>query len=216
MLVAAPADWSIGDPARIDRLVDTYLQTPAFSTYPWPEDIRRADAIATLTSPYNCFFEVWKAGEFSGVLFLSRVTPKVDATFHFLFTDGDLVGKRQLLINFLGLCFRQMGFHRLTLEVPDGMRLEKFARKVLGFRYEGEERDRHPKLPASFTGDWVPKQGSRRSQAHFDGEVWRDIVCLRLLASEWEAQHGTGREEGDHATIGRNTAGPGRREQDPR
>lgn len=191
MIVAKPADWSEGDLSRVDTVIDAFVANPSFTTYPWPEEERRASVIQALGNPHNLVFEAWKDGAFCGILLLERIIPFVDASFHFLFTDHDLVGKRKLLANFLGTCFTEMGFHRISMEVPEGMKLEKFARSSLGFRYEGEERDRPRHLPKSFTDDWVAKQGSRRTQAHYDGEVWRDIVLLRLLASEWQARFGT-------------------------
>ncbi len=190
MIVAKPADWSEGDLSRVDTLLETFVANPTFATYPWPADVRREHAVQTLSSPQNLVFEAWKDGAFCGILLLEQIIPFVDAKFHFLFTDHDLVGKRKLLANFLGTCFADMGFHRISMEVPEGMKIEKFARSALGFRYEGEDRDRHRQLPKSFTDDWVARQGSRRTQAHFDGEVWRDIVLLRLLASDWQARFG--------------------------
>lgn len=191
MIVARPADWSSGDLSRVDTLVETFVENPTFATYPWEPEVRRDSLLQGLANPQNLVFEAWKDGDFCGILLLERIIPFVDAKFHFLFTDHDLVGKRKLLTNFLGTCFTDMGFHRISMEVPEGMRIEKFARAALGFRYEGEDRDRHRHLPKSFTDDWVARQGSRRTQAHFDGEVWRDIVLLRLLASDWQARFGT-------------------------
>lgn len=191
MIVARPADWAEGDLARVDTVVEAFVANPTFTTYPWPAEERRASVRQTLSSPMNLVFEAWKDGAFCGILLLEQVIPFVDAKFHFLFTDHDLVGKRKLLVNFLGTCFTEMRFHRISMEVPDGLKLEKFARKALGFRYEGEGRERYAKLPKTFTEDWLAKQGSRRTEAHFDGEVWRDIVLLRLLASDWQARFGT-------------------------
>lgn len=191
MIVARPAAWDEGDLARVDTVVEAFVANPTFATYPWEPEVRRQHAVTTLSSPQNLVFEAWKDGAFCGILLLEQIIPFVDAKFHFLFTDHDLVGKRKLLINFLGTCFTDMRFHRISMEVPEGLKLEKFARKALGFRYEGEGRERHAKLPNTFTEDWLAKQGSRRTQAHFDGEVWRDIVLLRLLASDWQARFGT-------------------------
>jgi hypothetical protein len=200
MIVAKPANWDVGDPNRITTLIDTFVANPRFATYPWPDDIRRTHAVQTLGNPGNLVFEAWKDGQFCGILLLEHIIPFVDASFHFLFVDHDLVGKRALIVNFLGTCFRDMGFHRLSMEVPDFPNKERrrrqessllrFLRDSLGFRYEGEERARSKELSDVLSNEWVAKQGSRRSQAHFDGETWRDIVLLRLLASEWESKFG--------------------------
>lgn len=199
-IVARPYDLQQGDPDRLILVIETFVENPAFATYPWPADVRRASAVQTLTNPQNLVFEAWKDGVFCGILLLERIIPYVDAQFHFLFTDHVLVDKRKLLVNFLGTCFREMGFHRLSAEVPDGSKMEKFYRQTLGFRYEGEGRQEAIQFPAKQDRDrWqavsskhsthLARQGSRRTQMSYDGETWRDIMCLRLLASEWEARH---------------------------
>ena len=117
-------------------------------------------------------------------MILTRLVPQVDALIHFLFLDKNLANKRKLLGKILTYCFTDLGFHRLSMEVPEGIRLERFARKALGFRLEGEIRDRNPELPKCLTNDWVARQGSRIEQGYYDGQVWSDILRLRLLASE--------------------------------
>lgn len=193
-LIAKPFDWTEGDPARITALLDRFVATPSFVAYPCPEATRRDLGAQLLTNPAHLVYEAWQDGASVGVLLLDRIVPKVDARFHFLFLDRHLVGKRKLLINFLGFCFRDLGFHRISMEVPDGHGLEKFIRRTLGFRYEGEGRSRHRDLHDNLSQRWVAGQGSRREGAHFDGNAWRDIMLLRLLASEWEARFGAASE----------------------
>jgi hypothetical protein len=76
------------------------------------------------------------------------------------------------------------------MEVPEGIRLERFARKVLNFRLEGESRPRNPEMPRALADTWVARQGSRREQGYFTGTEWKDIVLLRLLACEWVGETG--------------------------
>ena len=122
-----------------------------------------------------------------------RIEPQVDALLHFAFLDQNLIGKRHFLRQFIGFCFRPnpdgLGLHRLTVWVPEDVGvLVRFVRK-LGFRYEGElEYCNHPALASlgmENPAQWVASRGSRREQVHYyDGE-WRDVLHLRLLASEW-------------------------------
>lgn len=120
----------------------------------------------------------------TGGIMLTKVVPNVEANLLFLFFDRNLVGKRTLLRNIIGLCFTEFGLNRVGMEVPEGVKLERFARR-LGFGYEGEGRPRNPELPASLADSWVAKQGSRIEQAHWTGSEWKDLIRLRVLASEW-------------------------------
>lgn len=192
MLIAKPFDWTEGDPARIKAILDRFVATPSFVAYPCPAETRRDLGAHMLTDPTHLVYEAWQDGASVGVMILDRIVPKVDARFHFLFLDRNLVGKRRLLINFLGFCFRDLGFYRISMEAPDGHGIEKFIRRTLGFRYEGEVRKRHRDLHDNLSQRWVAGQGSRREAGLYDGNAWRDIMLLRLLASEWEARHGAG------------------------
>ena len=166
-------------------LVQAFVENPQFLAYPMsPEEAGRV-WIWMLTNPGHVVFEAWRDKELLGVMVLTRVIPRIDALLHFFFLDKDLVGKRKLLQNFIGYCFTELGFNRLSIEVPEKVRLERFARKVLRFRYEGESRPRNPELPACLDSTWVARQGSRTEGAYYNGETWTDILRLRLLASEW-------------------------------
>jgi len=167
------------------KLVDAFVASPQFLTYPQDPDTARQIGIWMLTNPGHVVFEAWRDKELAGVMLLTRVMPKVDALLHFMFLDKDLVGKRKLLQNFIGFCFTDLGFNRLSMEVPEGVRLERFCRKVLFFKYEGESRPRNPELPKALSDTWVARQGSRIEGGYFDGKTWKDILRLRLLACEW-------------------------------
>jgi len=193
-IIAKPFDWTEGDPARIEAILDRFVATPSFVAYPCPEETRRDLGAQLLTAPDHLVYEAWQDGQSVGVLLLDRIVPKVDARFHFLFLDRNLVGKRRLLTNFLGFCFLDLGFQRISMEVPEGHGIEKFIRRTLGFRYEGEARKRHRDLHDNLSQRWIAAQGSRREAAHFDGIAWHDIMLLRLLASEWEARYGAASE----------------------
>jgi hypothetical protein len=143
-----------------------------------------------LTDPCNVIWASYSGKTLTGIIFLSRVVPHIDALLHFLFLDKNLVSKRKLLQGIIRLCFTEFGFNRLSMEVPEGVRLERFARRTLGFQLEGSDRPRNPEVPKSLTDDWVARQGSRRQASHFDGTVWKDVLLLRLLACEWVGEVG--------------------------
>ena len=174
-------------PAANTALLDAFVAHPEFLSYPLGPDQARAVGAHMLTDPNNLVWATYNKRDLTGVVILTRVVPKVDALLHFLFLDKDVVGKRKLLHNLLGHCFQDLGFHRLSMEIPEGRarKLEAFVRRVLGFRLEGEIRDRNPELPKALDNVWTARQGSRREQGYFDGERWSDIMLLRLLASEW-------------------------------
>jgi hypothetical protein len=190
MLYARPYVWSEGNPLKNTILLDAFAAHPEFLTTPADPDTARRVGAYMLTHPEHIVFEVWKDQEITGVMILTRVVPRVDALLHFLFVDKDLVGKRKLLQNFIGYCFTDLGFNRLSMEVPEGVKIERFARRVLRFRYEGESRPRNPELPKALDDVWLARQGSRREQSYSDGTTWKDIVLLRLLACEWVGERG--------------------------
>lgn len=196
--------WDKVHPYENTLLLDAFVAHPAFLTYPTSPDNARLVGATVLTDPNHLIWSTYRGTEITGVMILTRIVPRVDALLHFMFLDRDLVSKRTLLRNLIGYCFTDLGFQRLSMEVPDrvvrlkdndrslavGTRMERFARKVLGFRLEGETRDRHHELPDSLHNDWVARQGSRRERSYFDGTKWSDIVLLRLLASEWMGEQG--------------------------
>lgn len=144
-----------------------------------------------LTDPRHGVFEVWQGGEIVGILTLHGIVPGMEAILHFVFFDGNLVGKRSLLKQFIAKCFRDFGFRRLVMQIPEPVEtLIRFARAKLGFRYEGEAVVAgHPSLPALGMENpqvWIARQGSRKEQAHWHGDRWVDVIRLRLLATECE------------------------------
>jgi hypothetical protein len=166
-------------------MLDEFVAHPEFLAYPLTPEQARVVGAGLLTNTANLVWTTYNGRDLTGCVILTRIIPRVDALVHFMMIDKDLASKRKLLRNLLGYCFSDLGFNRLSMEVPEGVRLERFARKVLGFKLEGENRDRNPELPKSLSDNWVARQGSRREQAYYDGTAWHDIVLLRLLAREW-------------------------------
>lgn len=204
-LLAIPANWQRGDPARWTLLLDYLVEHPAMFSQPSTPEERRVSVAAHLVNPANHIWEVWRGGTFCGILSLTRVRPRVDALFHFVFLDGNLLGKRDLLIAWLGRVYREGGFQRLSFEVPETVpQLVKFARQKLGFRYEGETVTRGHKITQALeTGKhglpkvnnahvWVASQGARREHSHWvppsdrtPNGRWVDVVLLRQTADEF-------------------------------
>lgn len=118
-------------------------------------------------------WEVWRNGEFLGIIVLDRIVAGIDARLQFVFFDDELGSKEPLLQAFIARCYADFGLVRLTTEVPECMsNLIGFVRRKLGFRYEGELQ-----APAS-----VARRGSRRERAYWDGTRWHDVMVLRHLA----------------------------------
>jgi RimJ/RimL family protein N-acetyltransferase len=184
-IVARRYHWADANPYESTALLDAFIQKPEFLTYPHAPEEARIIGARLLADPGHVIWTTYDHHRLTGVILLTRVMPRVDALLHFFFIDNDLASKRKLMHNLITHCFVDLGFNRLSMEVPEGVRLERFARKVLGFRLEGETRDRNPELPKCLSDNWVARQGSRREASYFDGTAWRDIVLLRLLASEW-------------------------------
>ena len=198
-MVAFPYRWD--DPENLlsnTALLDEMEAHPQWFSVPMSDLERRTKAAEMLADSYSPKWGVWRGGECLGVLFLSRMEVQLDAQFHFLFLDHNLVGKRDLLRRFLGYCFRELGFRRISTEVPeDADKLLRFYRK-LGFRYEGELRA-SGLTPTAFLAAgapglraienapaWVAKQGSRVEGAFWRDDHWIDKVRLRLTRPEWE------------------------------
>ena len=184
-------DWRTIDPVDNTELLDAFVAHPEFLTYPQEPLVARAIAAALVTDERNLAWATYSDQTLTGIIILTKIVPKVDALLHFLFLDQDLAGKRKLLKNVITHAFRDLGLNRLSMEVPEGVRLERFARKVLSFKLEGETRPRNPELPKGLSDNWVARQGSRREAAYFDGQEWKDVLLLRLLAREWIEQEGT-------------------------
>lgn len=196
--LVVPYYWASGNPVKNTQILDTFVKHPIWVAQESTEEERRILAAQILANPQNLVWEVWRGPEFSGVLLLQNVIPRVDALFHFLFVDGKLVGKRKLLRDFLGYCFRELGFERLTVQVPEfaGIYLD-YLRLKMGFKYEGETRATiHPKLmefaalkPNQRPPVWVASMGSRRERTHWHDGRWHDTIVLRLLRDEYNAMN---------------------------
>ena len=199
-LMAVPLDLTIPNAAaKLATLLAQASEHPQWFGADSTEEQRRIAAFGILTKADHLTWEVWRDGELVGILLLWRIAPGVDALFHFLFFDKNLVGKIRLLRRFLRYCFEDLGFQRLTMEVPEDVeKLISFVRRKLSFRYEGEDAVKsHPLLThlERATGSsgnphiWVARMGSRRERAHWRDGTWLDLVCLRLTAPEFLEQY---------------------------
>ncbi|KKL52101.1 hypothetical protein LCGC14_2288850 [marine sediment metagenome] len=185
-LVLIPYKWWMGDLTKNSVILDEFVAHPEWCTIPLGDDKLRVVASATLTAPDSLVWECWREGELVGILLLTRVVPKIDALFHFLFFDHNLVGKRLLLRRFFQWCFKDLGLRRISMEASEHQR--KYIRfcRTMGFLYEGE--DMPGTIGDSIKLDRTPKEvarhGSRREQAYYHKGKWLDIQLLRLLPKD--------------------------------
>lgn len=184
------------DSGRLQVVMEHALKHPYWFPAPSNDFDRAVSASMHLHDPLNRVWEVWRGGEFVGILLLWRISPGVDALCHFVFFDQQLVGKQKLLLAFLDHCYHDLGFRRISLEVPEFVgTLVSFARRKLGFHFEGEGRTtEHPevqRLAARGQMDrpnlWIAQQGSRREGCHWHRGVWHDVLCLRQTKEEFLA-----------------------------
>ena len=186
-LLAVPYQPFRGDPRRNTAILDHLVAHPQWVTSPVTPEEARVVAAAYLTAPDHLIWEVWNDGTLVGILLLTNLTQSLDALFHFVFFDHNLIGKRRFLRRFLTYCFSDRHFRRLTMHIPEHIStLIHFARVSLGFRFEGEGRGHKllESLKIEHPAVWVAKQGSRREQGHYHDGAWRDVMVLRLLAEE--------------------------------
>lgn len=203
--------------AKLQRILGAAQENPQWFGVESTAEDRLQSAYWLLTNPQHLTWEVWRGGELVGILLLWRIIPKVDALLHFVFFDRDLVGKVRLIRKFLRYCFEELGFQRISFEVPEtpappfvraqgfgkttrkarNNTLVSFARRKLSFRFEGEDAVKQHPLVAELeraTGGsgpqmWVAGVGSRRERAYWSEGRWIDVICLRLLAPEFRELH---------------------------
>lgn len=185
LLLAVPYEPFAGNPARNDIILQKCAEMPnLFPLQPDSVEERMVAVAHTLTAPDTYAWEVWRSHELCGILILSKIIPGLDAQAHFAFFDRALFGRTQLMRRVIGQAFAQFSLERLSVEVPEHLTaLVDFARRKLGFKYEGEAAAVASGLPRA---RWAAAWGSRREHAYRDGLVWRDTVRLRLLRSEYE------------------------------
>jgi RimJ/RimL family protein N-acetyltransferase len=162
-LLAVP--FRIGPAAKDSAILNGLLALPVFPI-PSNTDERRVYLASTLTDPRNRVWEVWSDSQLVGVLLLTRIQPRLDALAHFAFFDRRLTGRQALLKNVMAQAFLDLDLQRLSVEIPEHLdALIRYTEKKLGFKPEGQ-----------------------RQHAFWDAESgWRDVTCLRLLRSEFDA-----------------------------
>lgn len=188
-LLIVPFEVGRGPPDKNTVILDGLERRP-----PWtvsaldPVDTRVALA-RELVDPRNLVVEVWRGGEIVGILMVLNIVPRLEAQLHFVFFDGNLVGRRMLLRSWCRDVIAALELQRLLILIPEQVEtLIRFARVKLGFRYEGESGLLgHPALVGLGMENphvWVAKQGSRRERSCLHNGVWVDVVQLRLHRDE--------------------------------
>lgn len=212
------------DAERNSRIIEHVLNRPFWFNSGMTDEDRRLSIVWMLTDQTMYKWEIWKGGDFVGIILLDRVVPRVDAVFHFTLWGTSLVSARRLLKSFLAYAFDVFDLQRISIEVPEqNSKFMRFMRSSLGFRLEGELDCKESQLAACLaTGKvsgiggaasvgeaatWLAKFGSRREKAHWDGQRYRDIFLLRLLKAEIEPappddESGAARENGAPHVVG--------------
>ena len=186
--------------AKVQKILEACIAHPWWFNAPATDEERALAAATLLHDPFNRIWEVWRGGVFVGLLLLWRIQPGVDAVMHFIFFDQNLVGKRSLILSFLGHCFEELGYRRISIEVPEfKSALLGFVRRKLGFRFEGEStvegmvvqhalrlKDPHRANHKESLSVVMASAGSRREAAHWHDGQWYDVLCLRQTKAEYD------------------------------
>lgn len=101
---------------------------------------RMAQASAVLAKPDTRVWEIWDDAGCVGIVYLTDISPGVDALAHYAFFDGKLRDKEELLLAMIDWVFEDhpetgwKALRRLTLEIPDFAKaLALHATRGLGF-----------------------------------------------------------------------------------
>src|SRR5690606_28834417 len=131
--------------ASFDTIFSDYDQVCDDRCFECAQCLGRLSRVAqVLTDPDSRVWEVWRFNdsgwEIVGILYLTDIKPGQDATAHYVFFDGRLADKTELLEGMIQWAFEDhpdVGWHgltRLTVEVPDfASALAKHAYRRLGF-----------------------------------------------------------------------------------
>lgn len=123
---------------------------------------------AALLAKDALVWEVWRAGsnvDFCGILRLSEVEPGCDAKAHYMFFDGRLNDKTELLQAWKAWVFSNLKLRRVTIEVPENAyALARHAVRHLGFGGGYSYRE-------------LPVEGVKRGAKVMDGQPL-DILIL--------------------------------------
>lgn len=193
----------------LDRLVEHETEWSDF------QKARREIAAARLAEAWTApdrtrILEVWRLPDSDGgtyqlvgLIAFTEIVVGLQASLHPVFFDGKLrnaLGKRDLLLRSMDWAFATFQLHRLSMELPDSaFALVDFARKKLGFRFEGEGRTIKVRRAQDYghlkRRSWQSvtptasqaEMGSRRHQALLKHGQWHDILLLSVTADEFAA-----------------------------
>lgn len=147
-----------------------------------------------LLDPQAMAWEVWnmEKGEVIGLIYLTQVVPGCDALAHYVFFDGDLAGKTELLKAMMRWCFEDhdgwRALKRLSVMVPDfAFALARHAVTKLGFggdyKYEytrtqkKASRRKYDSYSQKNRTITIPVEGVKRNALRWAG---RDVDVLIL------------------------------------
>lgn len=173
--VAVPFDPS--PPEKFAWIVSKCCEhRPWFHDPLWlgPELARRELVIRRLLEA-SWYGKLWETrdlagGATTGVILFDRLDFPIEAYGHFIFFDHELRNKRRLLLSVLDVMLNEV--RTVRTEVPEyANRLARFARKVLGLRYDAEWLGLPP--------DEAKRVSRKRHATLYNGE-WSDVLCLSV------------------------------------
>lgn len=152
-----------------------------FTDYQKNEETRLQAIAASLTKPDSLTWEVWRyedgeVVDVVGIFHLSEIRPGHDAVAHYVFFDGNLRGKTELIKKMLDWSFRDHedwdALRRLTIEIPDyAFALARHAQHKLGFGGPFKHR---------IGGKTVKVEGVKQGALRWRGES-RDLLIMGKL-----------------------------------
>ena len=185
--IALPLALTEGRQAILIGILDKMIQFEnMFTDYQKNDDTRRQAVVANFLKPDAMTWEVWKTDDSAlpvdlvGILHLSDVRLGQDAIAHYVFFDGDLRGKTQLILDVIDWVFTDhpesgwVKLNRLTVMVPDmAFALARHARLYLGFGGPFEHKIGHKS---------VNLEGVKRNAITWRGEPHDLLIMGRLNA----------------------------------
>lgn len=103
--------------------------------------------------PTGVWFEVERELDHRilGALYMTDITPQIDAEGHFTFWDSRGSGREPIIWAAMDWAFERYGLHRMTAKVPPYQSGVIRFIKRLGFKEEGKTREAF-----KHKGDWMP------------------------------------------------------------
>lgn len=153
------------------------------------EAYRREMVLGRLSALDSKTWEVYRDGEFVGILHADNIVFQQDCRAHFIFFDRELTTKRQLCLNTMQWLFDNLKLECIRVEIPTyAAKLVGFVRKALHFKWESEERAfSWPSSAEPLSAD-AARLGSRKHHAILHNGQWHDLLLLSVTRNEFASR----------------------------